>query len=180
MSRMPSYVAFLRAINLGAVRKFGKDDIKRVVESVGCAGVATHINTGNVLLRTSLRSRAKVEQTLEDAFLADRGFAVPTIAFTLAELAGLAADADRLAQGSPDRHYVTLLKTEPTAEAMEELNALAYDGERALVSGRGVHLFLTERAYHSARLSNARIEKLLGVATTRDVKVIRALATKWS
>lgn len=176
---MPSYVAFLRAINLGAVRKFGKDDIKRAVESVGCTGVATHINTGNVLLTTSLRSRAKIEQTLERAFLADRGFAVPTIVFTLAELAGLADDADRLADGTTDRHYVTLLKQEPTAEALEKLNALAYDGERAVVAGRGVHLFLTESGYHSARLNNAKIEKLIGVATTRDVKVIRALALKW-
>ena len=29
---MPSYVAFLRAINLGATRKFPKDDIRAAVE----------------------------------------------------------------------------------------------------------------------------------------------------
>ena len=83
---MPSYVAFLRAINLGAKRKFAKDEIRACVESTGATEVATHINTGNVLLTTKLRSRAKVEATLEDAFLADRGFEVPTIAYTLAEL----------------------------------------------------------------------------------------------
>ncbi|HEY9564422.1 MAG TPA: DUF1697 domain-containing protein, partial [Nocardioides sp.] len=49
---MPSYVAFLRAINLGAKRKFPKDDPRSAVESAGFTDVETHINTGNVRLST--------------------------------------------------------------------------------------------------------------------------------
>jgi uncharacterized protein (DUF1697 family) len=188
MAGVPSYVAFLRAINLGAVRKFPKDDIRRAVESAGCTGVETHINTGNVLLRSGMRTREKVEQALEEVFLADRGFEVPTIVFTLAELAGLVAEADRLAvgnaagspAGSSARHYLTLLKRKAGPEAAGVVEALTYDGERACVSGRAVHVFLSGTAYHSAKLGNAKIEKLLGVATTRDVKVIRAVAAKWA
>ncbi|MGD9961127.1 DUF1697 domain-containing protein [Nocardioides sp.] len=176
---MPSYVAFLRAINLGATRKFPKEAIKACAESVGCTGVATHINTGNVLLTTRLRSRAKLEQVLEEAFVADRGFEVPTIAFTLAELVDLADDIDRLAVPGSDRQYVTLLKQEPSAEAARALAALEYDGEHGEVSGRAVHLSFTETAYHSVKFNNATLEKLFGVATTRDAKVIRALAQKW-
>ncbi len=95
---MPTYVAFLRAINLGATRKFPKADIIAATEAAGGTDVATHINTGNVLLTTSLRSRAKVEAALEAAYEADRGFAVPTIVFTPAELRQIAADADELAR----------------------------------------------------------------------------------
>src|SRR6478735_4658912 len=83
---MPTYVAFLRAINLGANRKFAKDDIRRAVESVGFTDVETHINTGNVRFTTPMRSRAKIEKALEEAFAADRGFDVPVIVFTTAEL----------------------------------------------------------------------------------------------
>ncbi|CUR59478.1 conserved hypothetical protein [metagenome] len=176
---MPSYVAFLRAINLGATRKFPKDDIKAAVESVGCTDVATHINTGNVLLTTRMRSRPKLEATLEEAFAADRGFEVPTIVYTLDELVDLAADTERLAAPGSDRHYVTLLKQQPSAKAVEALAALEYAGEHGEVSSRAVHLSFTESAYHSVKLSNAALEKLFGVATTRDAKVIRALATKW-
>ena len=110
---MPTYVAFLRAINLGATRKFPKADIVAATEAAGGTDVATHINTGNVLLTTTLRSRAKVEAALEQAYEADRGFAVPTIVFTPAEIREIAADADgdgapgpplRLAaQGGADR-----------------------------------------------------------------------------
>jgi len=182
MIRMPSYVAFLRAINLGAKRKFPKDDIRACVESLGCTGVDTHINTGNVLLTTTLRSRAKVEAALEEAFLADRGFEVPTIAYALPELRSMVDDADELAAALDEPvmgHYVTLLKDDPSAEVVDAVHAMEYDGELASVRGRAVHLVLA-KPYNEAQFSNARLEKLLGVATTRNVTVIRALATKWT
>lgn len=177
---MPTYVAFLRAINLGATRKFPKADIVAATESVGATGVATHINTGNVLLTTSLRSRAKVEATLERVYQADRGFAVPTIVFTPAELRQVAADAaeidaDRAGGG---RHYVSLLKEQPTAASTSAIEAAGRDGELAVVRGRAVHLLLGEE-YHTAALTNADVEKVLGVATNRNVTVIRALVAKW-
>ncbi len=178
---MPSYVAFLRAINLGATRKFPKDDIRGCVESTGCTSVATHINTGNVLLTTTLRSRAKVEALLEEAFLADRGFAVPTIAYSTTELRAVGADADELDAelGRPvSGHYVTLLKEAPSADVAASVDAMAYDGELARVRGRAVHLVLA-KPYNEAVLSNARLEKRLGVATTRNVTVVRALVEKW-
>ena len=84
---MPSYVAFLRAINLGPTRKFPKAEIIAATEAAGGTDVATHINTGNVRLTTSLRSRARVEAALEAAYQERTGFVVPTIAFTPVERA---------------------------------------------------------------------------------------------
>ncbi|MCW2851456.1 MAG: hypothetical protein JWM84_1120, partial [Nocardioides sp.] len=46
------------------------------------------------------------------------------------------------------------------------------------VGGRAVHLLLGEQ-YHTAKLTNAVIEKQLGVATNRNLTVIRALAERW-
>ncbi len=173
---MPTYVAFLRAINLGATRKFPKADIVTATEAAGGTDVATHINTGNVLLTTSLRSRAKVEAALEAAYEADRGFAVPTIVLTPAELCQVAADADELATGG--RHYVSLLKEKPTAAATKLIEDAGGDGARAVVRDRAVHL-LIDGDYHSAPLTNAEVEKALGVATNRNITVVRALVEKW-
>ena len=79
---MPTYVAFLRAINLGPSRKFAKADIVAAVEDCGFTEVETYINTGNVRFRTSMRSRPKVESALEEAFREQAGFEVPTIVMT--------------------------------------------------------------------------------------------------
>ena len=176
MATMPTYVAFLRAINLGRTRKFPKADIITATQASGGTDVATHINTGNVLLTSSLRSRAKVEAALEAAYEADRGFVVPTIVFTPAELRQIGADADEL--GHDGRHYVSLLKDTPTAAATKVIEGAGGDGERAVVRGRAVHL-LIDGDYHSASLTNAEVEKALGVATNRNITVIRALVEKW-
>ena len=111
---MATYVAFLRAINLGAKRKFPKDDIVAATQAAGFEDVATHINTGNVRLSTRMRSRGRIEQALEEAYLADRGFEVPTIVYAGSELREVHAHAS--AVDHDGRHYVALLRDEPTAE----------------------------------------------------------------
>jgi uncharacterized protein (DUF1697 family) len=175
--RMPTYIAFLRAINIGK-RKFGKDAIVAACEAAGCTDVETYINTGNVLLKTPLRSRAKVEAALEKAFEAEAGFDVPTIVVTPKELSAIAAHAEQVGASHQGLHYVSLLKDAPKAAAVAKLDGAGKDGERAEVDGRGVHLLLG-KDYHSAKLSNAVVEKHLGVATNRNLNVIRTLAEKW-
>ena len=173
-----TYIAFLRAINLGARRKFPKDDIRSAVEAAGCSRVETYINTGNVRLDSSMRSRARVESALEEVFLADRGFEVPTIVFTPTELREIAEDAKRFADGHEGRHYISLLKEEPSREAVERLEALPGAAEVVRVGGRAVHLLLGT-AYHEAALDNATVEKHLGIATNRNLTVISTLAERW-
>jgi uncharacterized protein (DUF1697 family) len=175
--RMPTYIAFLRAINVGK-RMFAKDAIVRACETAGCTDVETYINTGNVRVTTSLRSRAKVEAALEQAFEAEAGFDVPTIVVTPKELSAIAEDSDELGRGHPGLHYVSLLKEAPAAAAVKKLHVAGKDGESAEVRGRGVHLLLGQD-YHSAKLTNAVVEKHLGVATNRNLRVIRTLAEKW-
>jgi uncharacterized protein (DUF1697 family) len=175
---MARYIAFLRAINLGATRKFPKAAIRAAVEAAGGTDVETYINTGNVRFVSKLRSRAKVEAALEKAFWEDRGFEVPTIVFTPSELRAIADDAARFADGHAGRHYVSLLKEAPSADAVARVEAASTAEEVAKVGGRAVHLLLGEN-YHQAKLTNAVIEKHLGVATNRNLTVVRALAEKW-
>lgn len=175
---MPRFVAFLRAINLGSQRTFPKGDIVRVTGAAGFSDVVTHINTGNVCLQTTMRSRAKVEATLERAYLDDRGFEVPTIAFTTQELAQILVDADEIAEGYEGPRYVSLLKDAPTAAQARELEGKPTGEERAVVRGRAVHMLYPE-GYGTARFTNAQVEKALGVSTNRNLTVIRAVVTKW-
>jgi len=171
-----TYLGFLRAINLGANRKFPKASIIKAVEAAGFTDVATYINTGNVRFDTTMRSRAKIETALEEAFEAEAGFAVPTVVFTQKELLAIAEEAASFGHGG--RHYVSLCKDVPSAAAVKRLEETSTADELAKVGGRAVHLLLGEN-YHEARLSNAVVEKHLGVATNRNLTVIRALAEKW-
>ncbi|KRB77041.1 hypothetical protein ASE01_09775 [Nocardioides sp. Root190] len=178
---MPTYVAFLRAINLGPTRKFPKADIIAATEAAGCVDVLTHINTGNVRLSTTLRSRAKVEEALERAYEAHIGFAVPTIVFTQAELRAIAADARELTDARPDleRHYVYLLKDEPAADLVAAVEARSDEVNSVVVRGRAAHVLLGP-GYEAGGVDPYRNEKALSVvATNRNFNVVTTLADKW-
>ncbi|GAA4696865.1 DUF1697 domain-containing protein [Nocardioides conyzicola] len=173
---MATYIGFLRAINLGAKRKFPKAAIVAAVEKAGFTDVETYINTGNVRFDTTLRSRAKIETALEKAFEAEAGFPVPTVVFTQKELVAIADDAASFGHGG--KHYVSLLKDAPTAAGIKAVEAVGTADEVARVGGRAVHLLLGEN-YHEAKLTNAAVEKHLGVATNRNLTVLSALAQRW-
>ena len=173
---MATYIGFLRAINLGSTRKFPKERIVKASEAAGFTEVATYINTGNVRFDTTLRSRTRIEKALEDAFEAAAGFAVPTIVFTQKELREIAEHAQSF--GHEGRHYVSLLKEVPSAAQVRRLEDRSTAEEVAKVGGRAVHLLLGDN-YREARLTNAVVEKELGVATNRNLTVISTLAEKW-
>jgi uncharacterized protein (DUF1697 family) len=176
---MPTHIGFLRAVNIGK-RQYKTADLRAALEGAGYDDVETHIQTGNIKITCPLRSRAKVEAELEALFLADRGFEVVTMVFSPAELSQLATDADEIGTKHPYEygHYLSLLKKAPSAASARSLEALSGGGETLVVRDRAVHL-LYDIPYGEAKNSNAQVEKALGPATNRNVKVIRTLAEKW-
>jgi uncharacterized protein (DUF1697 family) len=180
MGAMPTYVAFLRAINLGATRKFPKDAIRAATEAAGGRDVETYINTGNVRLTHSARSVAKVQQLLEQAYADAAGFEVPTVVFTTAELAALTACGDELhARHDPGgQHYVTLYAAPPPAAAVGAVQALAHAGETVVVDGRAAYVLL-DGNIHTSRLLATREFAALGKGTARTIKVLRTVTEKW-
>jgi len=178
---MPTYIAFLRAINLGRNRKLLMADLRNYLEESGLTEVETYIQTGNVLFKTPMRSMEKVEKQVEAVLASESGFEVPVILFSPEELkqvyddaVGLISTADPVAA----RRYVTFLKHDAPAVGATELDNWDAEGERAKVLGRAVH-WIVPGLSQDAKLSNARVEKLVGVGTTRDLKVVRTLAERW-
>jgi uncharacterized protein (DUF1697 family) len=177
---VPTYVAFLRAINLGAKRKFSKDAITTATEAAGGSDVETYINTGNVRLTHSARSVAKVQAALEEAYAAEAGFEVPTVVFTTADLAALTARAEELhAEHDPSgQHYVTLYPAAPTAAAKKAVHALEHDGEVVVVDGRAAYVLL-DGNIHTSKVLSGKEFKALGQGTARTIKVLRTVVDKW-
>lgn len=175
-------VAFLRAINLGAKRKFPAPAVKLATESIGARDVETWLNTGNVRLTTSLRSRHRIEAALEAAYRSATGFDVDTIVLSPAEVVAAAADAARLGSEyeGVGAQYVSVLKADPDPQAAAAFMDRWRGPDRAVVIGRTVHLLLAARDnYHGSSLANATVERTFGVATNRNARVITGLAERW-
>ncbi len=175
---MATYIVFLRAINVGG-RYVKMQALREHLESAGFQKVETHIQSGNVRLASSARSTAKVAESVETALVAALGFEVKAIVRTPRELVRTVATSPPSPFSDEARHFVVLLRDSPTSEAASRLDAWDVDGEHLQLAGRDLHLWLT-KPFNEAKSTNARLEVLAGVAaTTRDWKVIRALADKW-
>lgn len=176
---MITHVSFLRAINLGAHRKFGKEAVVLATESAGFTDVRTWLNTGNVGFSTRMRSRQRIEEALEQAYLVDRGFEVPTMVFTASEIRDLAAEGAALTEGRDlARHYVYLLKEELAPSALAALAEAADERGEMVARGRAVHALLRS-GYQPGDVDPLRAAKHLGVCTARTYNVVRTVAEKW-
>ena len=176
---MPTFLAFLRAVNVGK-RPYPMAELREALTAAGFADVETHIQTGNVRVRTALRSRAKVTAALEEAMLEDRGFEVRAVLMSPVELVELVEEARTFAGGRTLKgHYLSLLANPPNAQGSADLETRSGGGEEIRVGTRAVHLMLESKPFHEARTGNTEVERRLGVATTRSLTVITKLSEKW-
>jgi uncharacterized protein (DUF1697 family) len=163
------WVALLRAVNLGARNKVPMAELRRLLEAAGYEGVRTYIASGNVLLdgrtgRAALGS--DIERLVLDAF----GVATTAI---LRKPRELSATVEAHPFDDSAKTHVAFLAKRPDNAATARLEA--FDPSTVL---RGAELYLhLPRGVQGSRLSNARIESLLGVpATLRNWRTVVALA----
>lgn len=176
---MTTYIALLRAVNVGGHNKIKMAELKRLFEDVGHGQVETYIQSGNVLF-TAAQAEQPVRQRLEREIEATFGFPITVVLRTSAELQRLIADcpftADVLREG--ESLYVSLLAEPPSSEGLERLNAYSSEAEEYRVIGREVYL-LYRQSILDSKLTNAFLEQRLGVrSTARNWRTINTLAAK--
>ena len=183
MGRMPTYIALLRAVNVGG-RIYKMADLRSHLTESGLTDVETYIQTGNVRFTSTMRSDAKVEKHLEKVLGAHAGFDVPAIVLRPTELRQVYEDAVALPSPFGDavegqRRYVNFFKAGevPDADIAKQMEAWDEPGESATVIGRAVHIWL-DHPMHEAKFFGA-FKKPLAPGTSRDLKVVRTLAERW-
>ncbi|MFM6849892.1 MAG: DUF1697 domain-containing protein [Terrabacter sp.] len=177
---MPVWIGFLRAVNVGK-RQVRMAALRALLEAEGYEDVETHIQSGNLKVRSATRSGAKVEADLRRAISAEFGFDVPVVVRTPAQLRKLADAAEAMESpvAKDAGRYVTFMTGDLDPEGVAALHAWDVETEAARVVGSDIVLFLAA-GVQGAKLTNARIEKLTGAeGTARNIAVVRALADKW-
>ena len=163
------WVALLRGVNLGARNKVPMAELRALLVNAGYGDVRTYIASGNVLLDgPSGRKRlgSDLERLVLDAFEV-------TTTVILRKPQELAAAVEAHPFDDPSETHVAFLAERPVKAAAARLREFDSD---AVLAGAELYLRLP-RGVHGSRLSNARIESLLGVAATlRNWRTVVALA----
>lgn len=119
---MPSYIAFLRAVNVGGTGKLPMAELRAMCESVGLTGVRTYIASGNVVFQSRLAEatvKAKLERCLQDY----AGKPVGVLVRTGAELAAV-LEGNPFKTAAPNRTVAIFLDTPPPPYALAAATGL--------------------------------------------------------
>lgn len=117
---MTTYIALLRAVNVGGTGKLPMAELKAMCESAGFEAVQTYIASGNVVLN-SAKSAAQVKAVLEAALQAYAGKPVGVMVRTAAELATVLS-INPFPDAAPNRTVAIFLDAAPAADAIEKIS----------------------------------------------------------
>ena len=113
---MASFVALLRAINVGGTGKLPMSDLKQMCEALGFDRVRTYIASGNVVF-ISRKSEAAVKAALQQRLEAYAGKPVGVLVRTAAEMALVAAE-NPFPKAPPNRTMALFLDRAPAADTL--------------------------------------------------------------
>lgn len=164
---MPTFVAFLRAVNVGGTGKLPMTELKSMCELAGFTAVRTYIASGNVVFDSS-KSEAKVKAALEAALLEYAGKPVKVMVRSGAELVEVLA-ANPFAQAAPNRTVAIFLDDAPPPDALHNLSGKK-DEEIALGT-REIYVHYGEGMGQSKLKIRAAAE-----GTARNINTIAKLA----
>jgi uncharacterized protein (DUF1697 family) len=113
---MTSYVALLRAVNVGGTGKLPMADLRAMADAAGFAKVRTYIASGNLVFESDLEAAA-VKAVLEAALKAYAGKPVGVIVRTAGEIAAVAG-ANPFPAAPTNRTVAIFLDVPPPAELL--------------------------------------------------------------
>lgn len=170
------FVAFLRAINLGRVNRVPMGDLRVALADAGFTDVATHLQSGNVVLRSTKRSRTAVANAVGRLVSAEFGVDIDVMARTAGELAKIAARNPLLPRSADSAGlHVAFLKARPDAAARRAFSGRTFGDDEFVIRDTEVYLRYPH-GVAASKMNAAIFEGGLGTpATVRTWKVVTRL-----
>lgn len=160
-----TYIAFLRAVNVGGANSLTMSDFTRLLGSMGFKDIKTYIQSGNAVFRAAEADPEKLAEQIAGKISRSHGLSVGVVVFKLSELASaVAANPYPDADSNPKALHLTFLASAPAAPALGPLEGIRNVTERFTLQGRVLYFYAPEGVGRSKLF--ARLEKALGVPAT--------------
>jgi uncharacterized protein (DUF1697 family) len=161
-----TYLALLRAINVGRNNKILMSDLTNVFVRVGCNNVQTYIQSGNVIFEAAPELSQRLPDLVRTEIERRFGLQVPTILRALREMREVVNRNPFLEEGGEtDVLHVLFLADRPKAAAVVSLDPDRSPPNRFVVHGKEVYLFFPI-GFARNKLSGAYFDSKLETAGT--------------
>jgi len=164
---MTTYIAVLRAINLGAHNRIAMADLRAMLEKLGLEEPRTLLQSGNVLFRSASSSSAKIEALLEAASTKHLGVTTDYFVRSAEDWQGIIAANPFPAEARSDPGHLLMmsLRDAPSPAAVKALQAAIKGREIVRAKGKSAY-FVYPDGVGRSKLTIQVIEKMLGTRGT--------------
>lgn len=176
MAPPETFVALLRGINVGGRKTVPMAELRSALAGIGLEGVATYIQSGNVVFRAPSRDAKSLAGTIESSIDETFGVSARVVLRTRDELAAVTEGSPFVERGAdPAKLHVVFLERRPDASAVAELDPGRSPPDELEPRGREIYLHLPN-GMGRTKLSVDYFERRLGVAATaRNWKTVLKL-----
>jgi uncharacterized protein (DUF1697 family) len=163
---MPTYIALLRAVNVGGTGKLPMAELKAMGEQAGFANVRTFIASGNLLFE-SAQTEKQVTAALASRLAAYAWKPVAVLVRTGAEMAVVAANP--FAEEPPNRVLAIFLDGAPPADALDRVTGRK--DERMALGRREIYV------HYPSGMAESRLKMAAAASgTARNMNTVARLA----
>jgi len=159
---MTTYIALLRAVNLGPHNKIGMSDFRDLLSALGMQGVQTLLQSGNAVFQSDVRGGSELERLIEKALAKQMRLETDVLVRSQKEWKAIVAanPFPKEARQDPSHLLVVPLKDAPASAAVGALQAAVAGREVIRVVGRCAYIVYPDGIGRS-RLTSALIERKL-------------------
>ena len=172
---MKSYVALLRAVNVGGTGKLPMAELRAMCEAAGFGQVRTYIASGNVVLESALSAK-QVKEVLEATLRVYAGKSVDVQVRTGAEIAAVLA-GNPFPGAAPNRTVAIFLDQAPSADILNEVSGQNDEeialGKREIYVRYGSGMADSKLKIPAARLGTGRNMNTVARLAAMSAQVVR-------
>jgi uncharacterized protein (DUF1697 family) len=165
-SDMTTYIALLRAVNVGGTGKLPMADLKALCAELGFNRIETYIASGNVVFDCDMPA-ARVQARLEKRLLAYAGKTVGVFVRTASEMRTI-LKRNPFSDQEPKHTYSFFLNEKPPSDALDEVRGR--NGEELRLGQREIYV------YYPTGMGQSKLQiPMAKIGTSRNLNTVAKL-----
>lgn len=167
-TKLLTFVALIRGINVGRAKRIAMSDLRKVVEGLGHDRVRTLLNSGNVVFEAQRPHATKLAQSIESGIASTFGISARVIVIAASDLAAIVNENPlRKVASDPARYMVAFVASSAALMKAKPLLEQAWAPEAFSIGTRAAYLWCANG------IADSKLSKALGRAmgdamTTRN------------
>ena len=170
---MKTFIVLLRGVMPTGKKKVPMAELRLVLSKAGLEDVQTYIQSGNVMLSSSL-SQSKIEQLVHDLIKKKIGADIAVLVRTAGQFRNIVKNHP-FANDDTARIYFSILDSRPNLKQLEDFSTLDFSPEQVHIVNDVIYTLYATK-YRDSKFTNNFFENKLNVkATTRNFNTMNKL-----